>query len=157
MGMYEQLVIDGNDIRSMTDEEIRAATGIDCSNDVPLTKQEFVEESDINVIMARCLRNGGQLPYASSVAPVFADVSQIEDYETTVRRIREAEEAFMELPANVRSFFSNDPKNAVAFVKDPANLEKAIELGLAVRREGVAAPAGPLTTPPPPAVEQIKA
>lgn len=101
---------------------------VDCQGGEVLTKQEFKDECDVNLIIERCMR-GGYVPPAS-VAPVFADVSEIGDFSDCMRRVKAAEEAFMLLPAKTRSFFSNDPRNLMAFLNDTKNRDKAIELGL---------------------------
>lgn len=102
---------------------------IDCSGDPVLTKQEFAKDCDVNVIIARCVKSG--LPLPSAVAePLFADVTQIGSYADCVRRVTVARDSFMQLPAELRSEFGNDPANLISFIADPANRPKAIELGL---------------------------
>lgn len=102
---------------------------VDCSSDEPLTKQEFVKDCDVNLIIARCLKGMG-LTHINEVRPVFADVSQIGDFADCVRRVDAAYDAFMLLPAEVRSEFQNDPVQLVRFLQDPGNRGRAIELGL---------------------------
>jgi hypothetical protein len=117
---------------------------LDCSLDTPLVKQEFVEECDINVIIARCLRGGA--PNFSRAVPIFADVSEIGDFRSCIERIRSADEAFMSLPASVRTRFGNDSVALIEFLQNPVNRVEAISLGLIVEPPKVVslvtAPAG---------------
>jgi phage internal scaffolding protein len=42
----------------------------------------------------------------------------------------EAQNAFKTLPASIRAEFNNDPAQVIDFLNDPANRDKAIEIGL---------------------------
>lgn len=77
-------------------------------NDEPsLTKQEFKEETDINVIMERFTR-GGALP--PPVLPEhFMDLAERPTYFDTQQRLAEANRTFYMLPAELRAEFLNDP------------------------------------------------
>lgn len=104
-----------------------------------LTKQEFVKDCDVNEILRRCLRTGVPVP-GMEVQLAFADAVGVGDFADCVRRVDEAKEAFMTLPAEVRTEFDNDPSVLVAFLADGSNRDRAIELGL-VAKPPVAPPA----------------
>lgn len=110
------------------------------------TRQEFAQETDINVIMKRAIATG-HLP-VRNVQPVFADVSELGDFADVQRRVMSAREAFMQLPPQVRFRFNNRPEELLAFVSDDRNREEAIKLGLvdAPKVEAVAVPPVPLKT-----------
>lgn len=122
-------------------------TGINCqcdSDGVPtpsLTKQSFVAECDINTIVAR-FGLTGQLP-SNVRMPTYGDFENVPTYQEALNALLAAQAAFAEMPANVRSRFANDPGLFVDFCSDPANLEEARKLGLAVP-----APATPITPDP---------
>lgn len=92
-------------------------------------RQEFREETDMNVIMRRAM-NTGHLPVRADIVPTFADVSEIGDFADVQRRVQAARDAFMALPPEVRFRFNNRPEDLIAFVSDDANREEAIKLGL---------------------------
>lgn len=121
---------------------------IDCSRDIPLAKQEFKDDCDINVIISRCLKSGLPLPSVVS-RPLFADVSEVGSYADCVRRVKAAENAFMNLPASIRSEFGNEPSVLIAFLADPRNRPRAIELGLVDPPKAVPVPAVPAVLVPP--------
>lgn len=102
-----------------------------------MTVQSGKDDADINVLVRR-FGLGAEMPPARSVAQ-FGDFSGVVDYQTALGRLIEAEEAFMALPAEMRSRFDNDPGKLFAFVHDEANLEEAVKLGL-VLKEAPAAP-----------------
>lgn len=110
---------------------------IDCSRDQVLTKQEFKDDCDINVIIGRCVKSGLPLPHIAGEA-LYADVSEVGSYTDCVRRVKAAEESFMALPANIRSRFDNQPGALIAFLADESNRKEAIALGLVVAKEPVA-------------------
>lgn len=93
-----------------------------------LTKQSEAAATDINVIMKR-YEQTGLLPQAVREA-VFTDVSQVGDFRTALEVIRVAQEGFMQLPAQVRAEFRNDPAEFVDFCSDPGNRARMVELGL---------------------------
>lgn len=70
-------------------------------------QQHLGVEVDVNTIMRR---HGisGSLPLGPATG-VYGDFTDISDYESAVERVRGAEKRFMELPAEVRERFKNDP------------------------------------------------
>lgn len=102
-------------------------SGLTCL-DPSLAQQQFLEESDINTIVERFGLNG-ELPEVVRV-PQYGDFDQVRDFQSAMNAVRQAEEAFMELPAKVRARFENDPQRLLEFVSDQANRAEAQVLGL---------------------------
>ena len=96
--------------------------------DVSLTVQDAADECDINYIVRR-YGITGQLPTALH-PPTYGDFVGISDYQTALNAINAADDAFMEMPANVRSRFDNDAGKFVEFCSDPANRDEMLKLGL---------------------------
>lgn len=110
-----------------------------------MTKQSFKDECDINVIMARYERTG-QMPL-SNVQAMFGDFSSGADLHANLNAVKLAEENFIQnVPADIRSRFSNDVGLFLDFVLDPKNEEEMVKLGLAVKKP--AAQAAPAVVPP---------
>ena len=94
-----------------------------------LTKQEFKDECDINVLMKRYQKTGlfpqhpGQSPrYVSNIgAPDFLEAQNL---------VIKAREEFMALNAELRKRFDNDPAKFYAFVNDEKNADELVQLGL---------------------------
>jgi len=110
------------------------------------TKQSFKKECDINEIVRR-FGITGKLPQ-SIRAPTYADYSGVSDFREALEALSLAEEAFMTMPATVRSRFENDPGQFVDFCSDPNNREEALKLGLIDLPEPQATlPAAPAAKP----------
>lgn len=92
------------------------------------TKQSFEEESNINVIFARAIRNGWDPRLLPQVESQFADVSQVGDFRDAQERILRGNEIFMQLSAQDRLQFGNDPAAFFEFASDPANQDAVTEL-----------------------------
>lgn len=110
-----------------------------------LTRQEFSQECDINVLMAQYEKTG-VLNHYNNRAPQYLDVSNVPDLASALQIVDEAKTAFMTLPATVRREFDNDPVKFINFAEDPQNIDKL--------REWKLAPPKP-TEPPPQKVEII--
>lgn len=93
-----------------------------------MTVQSGKDDADINVIVRR-FGIGDQMPRPLSV-PQFGDFSGVADYQEALEQLRVADEAFMDLPADLRKRFENDPGQLWLFVQDPANLDEARKLGI---------------------------
>lgn len=72
-----------------------------------LVQQQFGPEVDVNTIMRRYgITQSEPLGTASGV---YGDFTGISDYESALERVEGARRKFMELPAEVRERFDNDP------------------------------------------------
>lgn len=118
--------------------------GLDCSNDVDRTKQEFKDECDMNNIVAR-INKSGFVPLEAQDSlrrAVFGDASAM---PTSLEQIYEvagrADAAFEQLPAVLRERFG-DMATALKWIEDPANLKEAQDLGL-LAKSAPAVPAAP--------------
>ncbi|AXH75481.1 MAG: internal scaffolding protein [Microviridae sp.] len=91
-------------------------------------RPEFKAECDINTIMSQ-YRASGVLPkFALKHEARYGDVPALtlqEALDVTTK----AREQFMEMPADQREFFDNDPVNFLTWIQDPANEDVAIEQG----------------------------
>lgn len=113
------------------------------------TVQADLQQSDINFIVKQ-FGLTHELPYGQQV-PVFADYADIpNDYHAAKNFMMDAEHAFMQMPAEQRSRFDNDPGKLLAFLADDANRKAAEELGFVPRPSPLPNPAEPpIPTPSP--------
>lgn len=93
------------------------------------TKQSFARDADINNIVARW-RDTGLPPHDRNGPGVYADFTSAVAFDEAQVQIQAAQEAFMSLPAHVRSRFNNDPAELIDFVDQVDNLPEAEKLGL---------------------------
>ncbi|MGE0175405.1 MAG: hypothetical protein AB7T49_21660 [Oligoflexales bacterium] len=99
-----------------------------------LTQQQFKEDCDVNIIMAKFLKTGHINHLRLRDAGVYADLVGAPDFQEAMQTITQAQHAFDELPAETRLRFGNDPNQMVKFLANPDNQEEAIKLGMMVRR-----------------------
>lgn len=115
------------------------------------TRQSEKAACDVNLIVKQHTR--GIIPQHVTQRVAAYGFAPAEDFRECMERVREAREVFATLPSETRKFFANDPARFVEFSADPKNIEKLVELKLAVPKEK---PAGPLKVevvnpaPPPP-------
>lgn len=93
------------------------------------TQQSSKDEADINVIVKR-FGVTGRIP-VRNLPPMFGDFTGVADFRDAQDRILQARQAFMGLPADVRSRFGNDPASFVEFATNRDNLASLREMGLA--------------------------
>lgn len=113
-------------------------TGLSCPEPT-LAVQSQKDEADINTIVKN-FGITGVMPQGVRV-PTYGDFDAVDDFQTAVHAVKAAEESFMQMPADVRAKFLNDPQRFVEFCSDAANLEEMRKLGLAVPKaepEGLA-------------------
>lgn len=93
-------------------------------------QEQFAFDCDINNIVA-----GMTAPFPMR-EPISDEVKMLtpDAYEKALYAKAEAENAFMQLPSETRTFFKNNPKNMLEFIQNPENVDKCVELGLMVVR-----------------------
>lgn len=112
------------------------------------TKQEFVDDCDINKIVERFTRTG-MLPPPRGVQ-LYGDFSEVGSYHEAHLAIQHANDTFAELPSHIRTRFHNDPGAFLKFLDNDENLEEARSLGLIPPLDQVEPdePSTPVETPP---------
>lgn len=87
-----------------------------------LTVQSMSEETDLNIMLTRF----GVIPKMPDNVrlPTYGDFSGVDDYASAMQAILDAQENFLELPADVRARFENNPQKLLDFVCVPENREE---------------------------------
>ena len=80
-----------------------------------MTQQHFKEECDINTIMER-FGVTGELP-TNIRQPMSTDFIEAMDFQQAQNALLEAESSFMELPAQVRAKFENNPAALIEYLE----------------------------------------
>lgn len=132
------------------DDFSKSRVQVECL-DPTMAKQSFKDECDINTIVKR-FGLTGELPQ-NFRSPSYADFTDVVDFQSALNAVRSAGEAFMEMPAELRAKFLNDPQRLVEFVSKEENRDEAVKLGLVAPRP-TPPPAEPVpgqvpVTPPP--------
>lgn len=103
-------------------------SGLSC-DDESLAQQSFKDECDINTIVRR-FGLTGQLPGGDLNMPKSGDFTGLGDFHSAMNMVRRAQEGFLNVPADVRARFNNDPGALMSFLDDEANRDEAVRLGL---------------------------
>lgn len=109
--------------------DVRAASleaGLACPEPT-LTQQHHAPDTDINLIVKRYVQTG-LLPQ-TQLQPLYGDFQTL-SFHDAQNRIRAATEAFMKIPAEIRSRFDNDPGKFVDFASKPENADELVRLKL---------------------------
>lgn len=109
-------------LRGYDAAELSEDTGIDTGTET-LVQQHFVQEQDINTIVAR-FGVTGALPLGPDGPAVYGDFSGITDYDSALETIERAEASFMSLPAEVRDRFKNNPANLINWANEARDEEE---------------------------------
>lgn len=124
----EDMAFNGGDFRHDLEQPLDAK-GQPLYDAVSRTKQEFMSECDITVIMNNILKGVQQ----TSLTPrmyEFSDRSMRPNLHDALNVLTQAQQQFDQLPATTRDFFRNDPMELDKFLTDEKNYDKALELGL---------------------------
>lgn len=118
-------------------------------NDQPsLTQQQFANDANLNTIVQRFGIRDGSINPAPLDPSYYGDFTGAPDFRQALDQVRDAEEKFAALPADVRTKFRNDPVELWQFVHDPRNIAESVKLGLLkqdIQAPAPAAPAAPAT------------
>lgn len=92
------------------------------------TQQEFVDECDINNIMARYMKTG-VIDFVNQHEPQYGDATGWE-FQEAQNVVVSAKNMFSDLPAKIRERFGNDPAKFLDFINDDENRVEAAKMGL---------------------------
>lgn len=113
----------------------RKSVGLSCS-DPSLAIQSQKAEADINRIV-RDFGVTGRAPAAVRL-PQYGDFDQVDDFQSALAAVEQAEASFMSLPSKVRHHFNHDPQAFLEFCSKEDSLPQLREWGLAPVPEGSA-------------------
>ena len=99
-----------------------------------MTQQQFKAECDVNNILAKYKRTG-MLSHIQKHQGNFGDFSSVEDYQTSLGKLMQAQQSFESLPSELRAKFENDPAKLISYLSDDKNNAEAIKLGLKIERK----------------------
>ena len=101
--------------------------GLACK-DKSRAQQSDLKDADINEIV-RKFGLTATIPVGFRL-PEYGDFSGVGDFRTAMDAVRNAQENFDSLPAELRARFGNNPQLLLEFVSNAENKDEAIKLGL---------------------------
>lgn len=102
---------------------------LDCSKSPDMTRQDFKDDCDINLIMAKA-RKTGMVAHTAKYAGSYGEFMEI-DYHEAMTAIAEADQMFETVPSDIRARFGNDAGKFLEFVTNEENADEVREMGLA--------------------------
>lgn len=94
------------------------------------TKKEFVNDVNINNIIAKFKRDGTH-PAFEKPSGFYVDLIDQPSYEEAMNRVVQAKNAFEDLPADLRERFNNSPEKFLDFIHDSKNHDELVNMGIA--------------------------
>lgn len=110
-----------------------------------LTEQSHAKECDMNYILREYTRTGF-IKHAKENQGRYDDIS-VQDFQTAMFQVTEANNMFNELPGHIRKEFENDTSKFLEFVQNPQNKEKMEQLGIIHGNDGFDATGVAVTAP----------
>lgn len=108
-------------------DSVSLETGLSFEGTETMAQQQFKDECDINTIVKR-FGLTGELPNGINM-PQSGDFTNVTDFHTAMNLVKQAEDAFLQIPADIRARFDHDPGQVLAFLNDSNNRDEAIKLG----------------------------
>lgn len=113
-------------------DEVSKECGLSCpvddENEPCVVQQNYKDECDINTIVKR-FGLTGEMPENLKM-PQSGDFTGVTDFHSAMNIVRQAEEEFLRVPAEIRARFGNDPGALLSFLDDDKNKDEAIKLGI---------------------------
>lgn len=100
-----------------------------------LTEQAHKKECDMNYIL-KDYRKTGLIRHAKEYQGKYDDVS-VQDFQEAMFTVKNAQNMFNELPADIRQRFGNDPGAFLGFVQNPDNKTEMEKMGILKGNDGV--------------------
>lgn len=107
---------------------IRRRSQYSCGTQL-ITKQSHKQECDINYILTQ-FKKTGIITHISNQTPVYDDLPDQFDYQSSLNLLQAAGDSFSALPSVVRRYFDNDPALLLAALHNPEMRSKLEELGI---------------------------
>ena len=95
-----------------------------------ITQQNFKNETDVNTILRRYDKTG-LITHVNNAAAQYGDFTAVNEYKENLNAVIAAQDAFDQLPSDIRKRFGNDPGEFFEFATNPTNQEDLVKLGLA--------------------------
>ncbi len=110
-----------------------------------LTEQSHRDTCDINCILADYHKTG-LLKHAAKNEGRYDDVTA-NDFQEAMFLVKNAQNMFEELPANIRDRFANNPASFLDFVQDESNLDEMQKMGILKGNDGIDISGAPVAVP----------
>ena len=94
------------------------------------TEQHHKDATTITNILKQYDKTG-LITHVNQAKAEYGDFTQVNEYQESLNMVIRAQNAFDELPSDIRKKFNNDPGEFLEFATNPDNQEEMVTLGLA--------------------------
>lgn len=94
-----------------------------------LTQQQFKDDCNVNVIMARYMKTG-VIEHVTRARARFGDFGDLAEGVFELDKVAKAQQAFEMLPATLRNRFDNSIQGFFGFIGDPKNFDECVRMGI---------------------------
>lgn len=112
-----------------------------------MTRQAHKDETDINFVLAQ-YKKSGIAAHLNKYQGQYGEFHDM-DYHAAMQLVRDADEMFLSVPAEIRKRFGNDPQEFVDFVTNPDNVDELRRLKLLPKEQPPAPAPAPEPEPTP--------
>jgi len=128
MGKMSKININNRKVKIRADGSVQVITE---NGSQTRTDQSFKDSQNVNSIMRRYSQLGYRYENLPEVAKgTYGDFTKVKDYKSAMETSIKVQDAFMQLPSEVRKRFYNDPQKLNEFMADPKNRQEAEKIGL---------------------------
>lgn len=99
------------------------------NTDPSMTKQALKDEADVNKIIKR-YKKTGVLPNLQKLEGIYGEITSM-DLQESLDKVIRSQEAFQEVPSEIRKQFNNDAGAFIDYATNPANIDQMRAWGLA--------------------------
>ena len=94
-----------------------------------MTDQSYKDSTDAKLIVKQFIKTG-VINHLAKVEGQYQDVSEVNSLYESMSKVKEVESYFMDLPAEIRKKFDNDPQKMLHLIVDDEREQEQIDLGL---------------------------
>lgn len=113
-------------VRSKFSQRVAVITD---TGDVQRTQQHFKDQCDVNKIMARYNRTG-IMSHVNRAQAKYGDFTMLGDFVENADKVVRAQQAFDQLPSELRKEFDNDYTKFFASIGKPEYRDKMVKWGI---------------------------
>lgn len=135
-------------VRSKFSQRVAVITD---TGDVQRTQQHFKDQCDVNKIMARYNKTG-IISHVNRAQAKYGDFTMLGDFVENADKVVRAQQAFDQLPSELRKEFDNDYTKFFASIGKPEYRDKMAKWGILKLQEK---PAAEPAQPEPPVTEPV--
>ena len=108
----------------------RNRCALDFEGTETMTEQSHKDRCSVVNIMKQYDRTG-LITHVNRATASYGDFTTVNEYQESLNMVIKAQDAFADIPSDIRERFNNDPGAFFEFATNPENREEMVSMGLA--------------------------